>query len=218
MAAARSAMNSSAGSLLSVYSTSSCSWSASASRRGCAYRFSGWPLIARTISNDQWAWNFLWPLIWIRHYQDPTATTDQTRVIPFYWNSYTKRDDGSGSEFDQVWPLYRRTSKHDGEQPIEGEWHSLAIWPWQLGNATGVREMYGWMWTLAQGKRRAADDDSTELIANLYTTRKRGSRRQTSVPFLFSYDGDDQDGTLRLFQLIPIPWGGTGKPVAEERD
>ena len=65
-----------------------------------------------------------------------------------------------------------------------------ALWPWSDSNASHVRAHYGWLWTVAEGQRHGPDDFSMSLIANLYTTRTRGSRQATSVPFLFSYDAD----------------------------
>ena len=167
-----------------------------------------WPLIGHTVTDDQRAWTFLWPLIWLREYDDPEGTTSQTWIIPLYWHMHRARLDGTEDSFTKVWPLYHGQSNHDGS----GEWRSLSPWPWQGGNAYGVQENYGFLWTLAEREWTAASD-SFALAANVFTTAQREGRRQTSVPFLFNWEADASGSTLRLFQFIPLHFGGSAAPA-----
>jgi hypothetical protein len=167
-----------------------------------------WPLVSRTLTDVQSSWVFLWPLFWWGRYSDPDAERERFRFVPFYTHSRVKGIDGKERDDLMVWPwAYRSWTARHGEHS-EGQWWYPAPWPWTRGNAYGVREHYAWMWTVAEGQRRGPDDVSMHLTANLFTTRDRGARRSMSVPFLFSYDADEEDGTVWLFQFLPIPVGG----------
>src|SRR5690606_32932462 len=96
----------------------------------------------------------------------------------------------------QVWPLVHSSVASDPAGGRTGEWNLLSPWPWFTGTAEGLDEAYGWLWTVAKGRRRAPDDVSIEFAANLYTERRRGEVTQASVPFLFSYEADRGGGTL----------------------
>jgi hypothetical protein len=170
-----------------------------------------WPFVGRTETADQRAWTFLWPLIWLREYDDPEGTLRQTWVIPFHWSSHRERSDGGKEDFVKWWPLFHR-ERRDGEGTRE--WSALSPWPWRAGNAYGIEEAYGWLWTLAKG-RSAADDSSMHLAGHLFTTRERRGRRQTSVPFLFNYESGASGSVLRLFQFLPIPLGGGATPATD---
>lgn len=183
------------------------------------YQWWIFPLIAHTVTDRQDAWVWLWPLIWSRRYWDPEDVEKQTFVVPFYWSIDREADDGGKASFLKVWPLFHTESSRPANGDDTGEWSLLSPWPWHEGNAYGVDEAYGWLWTIARGRQRARDDRSFELAAHLYTTRRRGDVRQTSVPLLFNYEGDAEGGTLRLLQFIPIPWWGTSAdedPAADD--
>ena len=164
-----------------------------------------WPLVSRTVTKDQRAWSFLWPLIWLSQYDDPQGQQNQTWVLPFYWRIHRDRNDGTEDDFIKIWPLLHHQSDHDGS----GNWSALSPWPWRASNAYGVEEMYGWIWSLAKG-RWTPDDSSVQIGGHLFSKRERHGRRQMSVPFLFNYEDHAQGegGTFRLFQFIPIPVGG----------
>lgn len=164
-----------------------------------------WPLIGRTITDDQWAWNLLWPLIWLRTYEDPGfGTQTQSWFLPVYWSVDRERPDETRDKYDQIWPFWHRSSDLDG---ASGDWNVLSPWPYRAGNAYGFAEAYDWFWTLLEGRQRSPEDHSVEAWANVYTSRTRGSKTQTSVPFLFNYESDEEGGVLRLFQFIPISFG-----------
>lgn len=170
-----------------------------------------WPLIARTESDRFYAWNFLWPLVWIRTYLDPEGVETHRWVVPFYTHVRQDYHDGGADDFYRFWPFFHTDTRRDGS----GEWSLLSPWPYRGGNAYGVDEAYGWLWTLARSRSRTATDHSFELAANLYTSRTRRTdegktRTQSSVPFLYSWDGDEDGGVLRLFQFLPIPFTGSG--------
>lgn len=176
-----------------------------------------WPLVARVRSDDQRSWNFLWPLIWWRQYDDPDGRTEQLWVLPFFWHIVQERAD-EREEHVKVWPLLHVTDVDDvdGERR-RGDWSVLSPLPWRDGNAVGYEELYGFLWQLAYGRQRAPDDTSVDLAARLFTRRRRGDETTASVPFLWNYESDaDGARTLRLFQFLPIPLGGGRSSAAEE--
>ncbi len=171
-----------------------------------------WPLVSRVIEDDFRAWGFLWPLIWFREYDDPVGMLYQKWILPIYWSMHRERDEGGVDDFTQIWPLWHHQLDHNQK----GAWSFPSVWPRRAGNAYGVREAYDWIWTIVQGRQRAADDTSVDAIAHVYTARQRGEKFQSSVPLLFNYESDEEGGVLRLFQFIPIPFG-SGSSDAEDR-
>jgi hypothetical protein len=171
-----------------------------------------WPLVGRVVSDDQRAWSILWPLIWSREYDDPEGTDRQLWILPVFWHVNRTRKDGSAEDFVKLWPIAHRSVRSDETgRRVGGDWSILSIWPWREGNAYGVAEAYGFLWELAKGRQRSADDRSVELIANLFTRRRRGEVVQASVPFLFNYEADGDGSVLRLLQFIPLRSGGGEK-------
>ncbi len=166
-----------------------------------------WPFVSRTLSPKHRAWSALWPLIWWREYRDPEGKQTQLWVLPFYWWVHREHRDGGEDDFLKIWPFWHRECRRDGT----GEWSLLSLWPYAQGNAEGVDEAFGWLWTLARHRTRAPQDEAFHLAGHLYSTRRRGNRVQTSVPFLFNYESDGSESTLRLLQFIPLRIGGAGK-------
>ena len=162
-----------------------------------------WPFVGHTVTEDQDTWSWLWPLIWWSHYEDPDATQDQHWVLPFYWRVHQDFPDGTEDHLTKLWPLFHTERYPDGG----GHYQVLSPWLWRRSYAAGAHELYGWLWTLAEG-RYTADSSNFDLAAHIFTTAKRDDRRQTSVPFLFNYESDRDGSTLRLFQFLPIPLGG----------
>ena len=163
-----------------------------------------WPLFSRTTGRHQDAWSALWPLVWWREYDDPDGVQTQRWVLPFFKSIQRDWKDGGQDDYLQVWPLVHTDRKRDGS----GEWSVPSPWFYRDGNEVGVSEAYDWLYTLVKGRTRSPDDHAVQTIGHLYTTRTRGERTQTSVPFLFSYESDKQHQTLYLFNCIPIPLGG----------
>ncbi len=168
-----------------------------------------WPFVSSVRSDDQRAWTMLWPLIWWREYDDPDGHTAQQFLLPFFWHVVQQQKDGNREEFTKVWPLLHRTVANDAEgRQVAGDWSFPSPFPWRGGNGLGYRENYGFLWEWASGWQRAADDDSLDLAARLYTQRERQGAASSSVPFLFNYErAEDGSRTLRLFQFLPIPLG-----------
>lgn len=164
-----------------------------------------WPFVARTDGRYQQAWSFAWPLIWWRKFQDPDGDMTQLWLLPLWWSIEQQRKDGRSASFWKLWPVMHHARKADGT----GDWSVPSPWPWREGNAYGVQESYGFLWTLAQGRRYAPDDRGMSLTGNLFTKRRTGGTLRWSVPFLCSYEGTAQGGTLRLLQCIPIGIGGS---------
>jgi hypothetical protein len=169
-----------------------------------------WPFVARTVSNDQRAWNFGWPIVWWREYDDLDSTTDQQFVLPFFWR--TKQQDRASGETEthvKLWPLAHHTARVDGAgKPLAGDWSLLSPFPGRGGLAYGIQEAYGFLWELARGVRRAPDDSAVDVAGRLYTRRDRQAQSSSSVPFLFNTDTDAEGNrTLRLFQFLPISLG-----------
>lgn len=162
-----------------------------------------WPFVMRTDSLHHKAWGFLWPLFWWREFQDPDGEQRQLWALPLIWWVARDYKDGTEDRFFKLWPLFHVDSRRDDT----GDWSALSPWPWRAGNALGMEEAYGFLWTLAGGRRYARDDRGMHLFGNLYTQRQRGARSYASVPFLFSWEGDAAGGTLRLLQVLPIRFG-----------
>ncbi|MCI0690316.1 MAG: hypothetical protein L0Y54_24220 [Sporichthyaceae bacterium] len=161
-----------------------------------------WPLVGHVESTTRDSWSFLWPVIWWRRHEDHAGVETHRAVLPLYWRVRRERPDGRADDFLKAWPFYHQTSEEDGSR----DWQALSPWPWRSRYGEGVQELYGWIWTLAAG-RHSADASSFELAGNLYTSSERDGRHQSSVPLLFNYESDETGSTLRLLQLIPIPWG-----------
>ncbi len=162
-----------------------------------------WPLVSRTVGTRQRAWSVLWPLIWWREYDDPDGTQSQQWILPFYRHVHRAWKDGGEDDFHKLWPLWHRESNRDNT----AHWAFPSPWLYRHSNAEGVHELYGWLWTLAEGRQRQEEDDAFDLWAHLYTSRTRGERHQSSVPLLYSYESDETTSTFRLFNLIPITFG-----------
>ncbi len=175
-------------------------------------RWSLWPFVARTDTDDQHAWSFLWPLIWIRRYDDPEGTQTQEWVLPFWWHTHRDRREGGEDDFWKLWPFAHRGKRANGTRDLQ----LLSPWPYESGSALGVDEHFGWIWTLYREQTLAADDHSTRTALDLFTTRTRGDRTQTSVPFLFSYESNRDSSVLNLLQFIPIRFGASSTPSAAE--
>jgi hypothetical protein len=168
------------------------------------------PLIGHTVSTGQRAWTLLWPLIWLRQYDDPFSQSRQQFLVPLFWhlhfNDYTS---GTESDSTDLYPLvHRRTVRNRDNQLIAGEWTMPSLWPYHQGAGAGFAENYGVFWELFAGRRRSATDDSLDVAGRLFTTRSRGDVVQTSVPWLFNYErAPDGSSTLRLLQILPIHFG-----------
>ena len=184
------------------------------------------PLIASTVTDNRDVLSLLWPLIWLRQYQDSLQKRDDHYFLPLYWD-YTIRykkgrykkgryKKGTDGEFDagedkgfRLYPLlgYR--------EDRAGKWRfrALAPYPWDGSNSEGVEEAYDWAFTLVDIRGDKLGNSRTRTFANLYTSRNfAGKRWQASIPFLFNLVVDEGGGsTLRLFQFIPISWGGGAK-------
>lgn len=170
-----------------------------------------WPLVGRTVSDDQDSWSALWPLIWWRHYRDPDSTSSQQWVLPFFWRIAKDNEDGSTERHLKLWPLAHSTTERDPDgKVVRSDWSLLSLLLGRNGLTYGLEEAYGFLWQLARGVQRAPDDSAVEVAARLYTHRTRSDGTTASVPFLFNYEEDDAgDRTLRLFQFLPIPLGGS---------
>jgi hypothetical protein len=169
-----------------------------------------WPFIGHAESDCIDTWSALWPIIWWRDYNDPEARTSQQWVLPFFWHVHQmQKEDGATEDYVKVWPLGHRTVKRDVEgRRVGGDWSILSPIPWRDGNATGIEENYGFLWELAVGRQRAADDRGYDVLGRVFTRRTRQGTTTWSVPFLFNYESGEDGKTLRLFQFLPIPFGG----------
>jgi hypothetical protein len=172
-----------------------------------------WPFVSRTKATHQDSWSFLWPMIWWREYDDPDGKQTQQWIAPFFkhvhrtWKSSPSSWHAGGEDdYLQIWPLFHNETKRDGR----AEFAFPSPWFFRDGNEEGVGEAYDWIYTLFRTKSRAPGDDSAKVIANLFTTRTRDERTQTSVPFLFSYESEGDAGTFYLFNCIPFRFGEKG--------
>jgi hypothetical protein len=172
-----------------------------------------WPFVSRTKAKHQSSWSFLWPLIWWREYDDPDGKQTQQWIVPFFkhvhrtWMVDEKKENAwqkaGEDDYLQIWPLFHNETRRDGR----AEFAIPSPWFYRNGNEEGVGEAYDWLYTLYRTRSRAPDDHSAECAVNLFTTRARGQRTQTSVPFLFSYESENGAGTFYLFNCIPFRFG-----------
>ncbi|MCC6669736.1 MAG: hypothetical protein IT458_01655 [Planctomycetes bacterium] len=169
-----------------------------------------WPFVARTETLQQRTTSYLWPFVWFREYDNPDDYVEETWVVPFYWRVHREGKDLRREDFVRWWPFYHRFDAFDGS----GDWGLISPWPYRESNAYGVDEAYGWLWSLLRGRSRGPDDHAVDAFAHLWSSRQRGKRTWSSVPFLFGYEGDDAGGTLRLLNLLPIPVGAGPKEAA----
>ncbi len=177
-----------------------------------------WPFVGHAHSDDQDSWSFLWPLIWWRRYDDPGSHTAQEWVLPLFWHVRQDFTDGSSDDFAKLWPFVHRTVHRDAEgRRTGGDWSLLSPMPWRNLNGLGYEESYGFLWQLAVGRQRAADDHSVDVLGRAYTRRTRGDRTTASVPFLFNYESDRSGAVLRLFQVLPIGLGGSDSTVETDQ-
>ena len=169
-----------------------------------------WPLFSRTKSDDQDAWGALWPLIWWRTYDDPDGRTSQQWVLPLFWNILIEREDGSDARHTKIWPFWHwtRETSAEGDQ-VKGDWSLLSPLPVRGSSATGIAETYGFLWEILTARQRGPDDHSLDVLGRVYTQRERAGEATSSVPFLFNYERSvTGKKTLRLFQFLPISFGG----------
>jgi hypothetical protein len=168
-----------------------------------------WPLVGHVESDRQHSWTFLWPLLWFRQFDDPDGSERENWVLPVFWEVHRARKDGTREDFVKIWPLGHDSVTRDADgHPVLGDWSMPSLLLWRNNQAWGMREAYGFLWELLYG--RAIDDDSFDVIGNLFTTRTRQGRTQTSMPLLFSYEADQDGSVLRLFQFLPIRFGSGG--------
>ena len=166
----------------------------------------------------------LYPFYWNRHYWNKVSDHRVQRLLPFWLNARTryKKVDEQGTldpllpdsayekEEDRhvhLWPLVNHKSRRDGRYKTS----ALDPWPYDGYFAKGIREAWDWSWTLFEIRGDEAGNWRTRSFLDLWTSRNFAGRRyQCSVPWLFNYveEGDGRS-TLRLFQFLPIRWGGS---------
>lgn len=183
------------------------------------------PFWSRTWTDRQDSTVWLYPFIWLRRYWSKMRDRTDTFILPFFWKNrirhksvehrgtYERFDDDDKFEEGEdthwrLWPLADMRSDRDGAW----RFRALSPWPYDGTYATGVREAYDWVWTLWHDEGDARGNRRTRSFAHLWSSRNfAGQRYQSSMPFLFNYEaeaGEDGVRTLRLFQFLPIRWGG----------
>ncbi|PIE25683.1 MAG: hypothetical protein CSA62_00395 [Planctomycetota bacterium] len=178
------------------------------------------PLFGHTKTTSKDLWSLLYPFVWVETWEDETSRHDQTLILPFFSDIESRRkkpaseqptdgtvayEKGSRRRL-RLWPFFSKRQERDGSW----QWQLLDIWPYEGKNSYGIKEAYDWIWVLAEERGDALGNSQVRSFANLYTSRNFAGRRfQCSVPFLFNYE-ETEDGakTLRLFQVLPIRWGG----------
>ena len=173
------------------------------------------PFYTRTTTDNQYSHSILWPFIWLRRYEDPEGTLRQHWFLPFYWQTHREYADGRGdSSLWHAWPLASYESEPRAPEPgrktgatpfATSDFRLLDPWPLRRSSADGIREHYDWAWTLWRRQQRQKDDTAMHAIAHMYTQRSRGGEFYSSIPWLYNYTEDPNNGgVLRLFQFLPI--------------
>ena len=178
------------------------------------------PVFGHTTTTTKDAWSVLFPIAWFETWEDETSRHDQTMILPFFYDIESRRkkrgseqpEDGPAAYEDgrlrrtRLWPLFSKREGHDGSW----QWQLLDVWPYDGEYSYGINEAYDWIWVLAEEQGDARGNRRVRSFANLYTSRNFAGRRfQCSVPLLFNYEETESGAkTLRLFQVLPIRWGG----------
>lgn len=140
-----------------------------------------WPLFS-TGSNEDGSrsrTNFLWPLGAARR-EGETATR---WLFPLFYDRTTDGEAGRSRRTWSLWPLFSREASVDGSST----WHSLFhLLRYEDDPAAGVSEF--------------------SILGGFYRDRTEGAREIRSLAFLYGYEEDGDERTLRLFHLIPIRW------------
>lgn len=193
------------------------------------------PFYYHTRREDRDIRTYLLPFLWFRHYFNNRRDRWDRYFLPFFWDSRTKyrkpvhresllmpegepgaKDADTGQEDVEWYPGEAQSTVYwpfvRYKQSQKGAWWSrgLALWPFDGVSATGVREAYDWLWTIWDARGDALGNSRTRTTMNVFTSRNfAGKRYQCSVPLLFNLESNEKGGTtLRLFQFIPISWGG----------
>jgi hypothetical protein len=165
-----------------------------------------WPLITVTHALNFDSTVLLWPLIWIREFRDVGWVQRGHYFIPLYWDTVTHYDDGDATKGAvRVFPVVGTVWDKDGKQSVR----ILDPVPYDFGGREGWDENYGFLWSLFTSHRDAQGETRTDLFGEVFSSRIGEKSSKMSVPFLFNREvRADGSGVLRLFQLIPIPFGG----------
>lgn len=182
------------------------------------------PFVSSTRTKKQDSLVLLFPFLWFRRFWDKIADRSDTFILPFFWKNrirYKKSgrlgtdeklaDDAFEEAEDFHWRLYPFA---DWREERNGNWRFRTLDPYPFeGQFAGFRPTYDFVWTLFEATGDARGNGRVRTFANVYASRNFAGRRfQSSVPFLFNYESDEQSGvkTLRLLQVLPIRWGGKG--------
>jgi len=185
-----------------------------------------YPLYASTSKKGMESQQYLWPLIWNRHFYDETSERHDLYALPLYWDIQIRRKArGAEKEMGREWSEFEYRNRRlypllTWQEDHDGRWifRTIDPWPFDGSYARGIREAWDWAWTLAEVGGDARGNHSVRTFANLYTSRNFAGRRfQCSVPFLFNYEAEAGGRkTLRRFQFLPIRWGGVEGVQHEE--
>lgn len=125
----------------------------------------------------------LFPLAGANATRSDTASRRNSWLFPLFYNRVSDEDLASESSRTWVlWPLFSRVTESDGSQL----WHSL--------------------FHLVRSERSATGTEEFSVLGALYRSRIEEQRESRSVAFLFSFQREGDERTLKLFHLIPIRW------------
>ncbi|MCP4003858.1 MAG: hypothetical protein GY725_06645 [bacterium] len=124
---------------------------------------------------------FLYPFGGAKHEVD----SDVSWIFPLYYHKRMDPDETTWSSRSWLlWPLFSRQAGSDGSR----RWHSLFY--------------------LLRSERVAGENGAEDFsfLGMLYKSREEKERSTKSLAFLFHYENDGGEKTLRLFHMIPIRW------------
>lgn len=161
-----------------------------------------WPLVGRDEDGGMVTWSTLWPFFFAGSNGDGSRS-ESGFLFPF---GGSKREDETARRW--FFPLfYDRVTEPDAPD-AEGSRNSWVLWPLfsRQASADGSSRWHSLFHFLRAEENPAAGTSEFSVLGGMYRTRVEPDRTTRSMAFLFGYENDGQESTLRLFHLIPIRW------------
>ena len=160
-----------------------------------------WPLLGRDEDAGLVTWSTLWPFFFVGADADRTRT-ESGFLFPL---GGSKREDGTSRRW--FFPLFYDRVTEAGEETAASR-NSWVLWPLfsRQASADGSSRWHSLFYLLRGEDDPAAETSEFSVLGGVYRGRTEGPRTTRSLAFLFGYEDDGEESTLRLFHFIPIRW------------
>jgi hypothetical protein len=190
-------------------------------------RTRAWPLYSHLEAAGLRTTEWLWPLIWKRHEEDPRSERDTFNAFPFWQSSVAlDRETGETSSWRRLWPLWRSESV--------GDWHKgalldldpmsrndlvpryltglLTLWDWETAPGMVRQRSFLGLW-----RRETGRGEDRRSLAGLWARRSyqdpAGPVTETSLLFgLLRWRSSADTG----LDMLPPAFPGPGWPPPAE--